>query len=150
VLLHRVARSLRLARTLLRLAARGLAEEIDLLAREVAPLADGEPLELDRAERGAADLLHWVPKLEHERADLQVAVLAERKVNDRLLAVAGDELERAPRRRVARARAEDLAFDSRNGALVEAPLERDVVALRHAVARVGESIRELAVVREEQ
>jgi hypothetical protein len=150
MLLHRAPRRLWLSGGLRRLAAGGLPQEIDLLAREVAPLADGETLQLDGSERCAADLLHGVSELEHERADLQVAVLAELEVDHGLLAVAGDELERAPRRRVARARAEDLAFDSRDGALVEASLERDVVALRHAVARVGESIRQLAVVREEE
>ena len=69
-------------------------QEIEFLRREVAPFADGEALQFQRAETRATKFLHRVPEFEHQRANLQIAVFAEFEMHHRLFAVTIDEPQR--------------------------------------------------------
>lgn len=93
-------------------------------------------------------------EFEHQRPNLQIAVFAEFKVHDRLLAVAIDESQRT---RIAVARTpsvlvagENLALHARDLRFAQAAVECDVVALRNLVARMTQSICELPIVGEDE
>jgi predicted nucleic acid-binding Zn ribbon protein len=129
-------------------------QEIEFLRREVAPFTDGKTLQFEWAETRATKFLHGMPEFEHQRANLQIAVFAEFEMHHRLLAVTIDEPQRT-RTAVARSAAvlvagENLSFDARDFCFAEAAVECDVVTLRDFVARVAQSIRKLAVVRENE
>ena len=132
-------------------APRSAAEHFDFAAAEFAPLTHGESLEFQRTKRSPSQLLHGIAKTKHEVLELQVAVLAEFHVHDALGGIRRDQTHRTAQLllRTAR-RGKDLAFDRCDGGGVERSIKRDVVALGHFVARMGEAIGELTIVGENQ
>jgi hypothetical protein len=150
-LLHRASRRLRLPSRGRILGSRRAHELLDLLGGQFAPLADGQPLQAQRAEARAAELLHWVAELDHQRPNLDIPVLAQGHVNHRLVAVAADEAQRTAHRLTIglRARTEHLALERRDAALIEASLEGQVVTLLDEIAGVRQPVRKRAVVGEQ-
>ena len=77
-------------------------------------------------------------------------MLAQLEVHHCFLAITVHEGERAPTRALSATRVEDLALKSRNCRLVHVPFERHVITLVYFVARMRQSVCELAVVGQHQ
>lgn len=130
------------------------ADLVELIRRQVAPLAHGEPLQAQRSHLHAAQLLHGVTERQQHAADLAVAPLEQLHVEDRLLAVPRDHVE-ATRLGLAAGASlavgeEDAALEALDVIVGELPRHGDLVALVHLVARMREPVGELAVVGHEQ
>ena len=130
---------------------RGLAQLLHFARREVAPLADGEALQLERSKRCATQLLHGHAKLKHERTNLQIAMFRKFKMHHSALAIAIDQHQRTARRQLlATTRRKNLALEFLDSRFIKISIKRDVVTLRNFVARMRESIGELAIVGENE